>query len=64
MDGAVEVNGGLGALALAAPEVDTGDLAVLERLARREDLRVLGERLLEVLQESQMVLIGMVRLKP
>ena len=64
MHGAMEVDGGLGALALATPEVDAGELPVLERLPSREDLRVVGERLLQVRQEGEMVFVGMVRLKP
>jgi len=61
---AVEVDGGLGSLAAAAPEVDAEEVAPLHRLADVEDLRVGREGGLEVVEEGDVVGVGVVRVEP
>lgn len=64
VDGAVQHNGGLLALAGAAPEVDAGDGVALQRLARRHDLGVAGVLGRQVVDELQVVIVGVVRVEP
>ena len=64
MRGTVEDNGGLVALAGLAPETDTGELVALVGGARVDNLGVLGVGLREVLEELQVVGIGVVRVEP
>lgn len=63
VDGPVEHNSGL-ALALAAPEVNASDGIPVERLARSDNLSLVGELALQVVQVLQVVLVAMVRLEP
>lgn len=64
MNSAVKVNGRLGALAAAAPDVDAKDLAALCGGANIEDLRDIGEGTLEVVEELGVVGVRMVRVEP
>ena len=64
MNGAMEINGRLGALAAAAPDVDAKDLAALCRGANIEDLRDIREGTLEVVEELGVVGVRMVRVEP
>lgn len=64
VNGAVEVDGGLRALASASPEMNAGDFTALEGSSRLEYLRVVGEGRLQVRQEGQVISVRMVRLKP
>lgn len=63
VNGAVENNGGLGALG-AAIDVDARDGVALERAARGNDLGVVGVRCHQVLEELQMVGVRVVRVEP
>ena len=62
--GAVEVDGRLGALATGTPDVDAEQLTALGRGTGVEDLRVAGERRLQVVEEGDVVRIRMVVVEP
>jgi hypothetical protein len=62
--GAVQDDGGLLALACRAPEVDASDVAALQGGADTEDLGVGGVGFLQVGEESQVVGVGVVAVKP
>lgn len=64
VDGAVEVDGGLGALAAGAPDVNAEDVTALERLADGEDLGSVGERRLQVVEKGDVVGVRVVRVEP
>lgn len=60
VDVSVEYNGGLGALAATAPDVDTGKSSASHRCSDGVDLRVGWEAGLEVAQEGQVLRIWVV----
>lgn len=64
MHGTVEHNGGLDALAGATPEPDTSDGVAVVGGARRDDLGLAGVGSHEVLEEGQVVGVGVVRVEP
>lgn len=64
MHGTVEHNSGLDALAGATPETDTGDGVAVVRGARGDDLGLAGVGSHEILEEGQVVGIGVVRVEP
>lgn len=64
MDVPVEDDGGLGAFATAAPDVDAGEGTPADRRAGGVDLRVGWEAGLEVVQEGQVGCIGVVCSEP
>lgn len=64
MHSTVEHNGGLDALAGTTPETDTSDGVSLGGGARGDDLGLVGVGSHEVLEEGQVVGIGVVRVEP
>lgn len=64
VDVAIENDGRLRVLATASPKVNTLNIATLEGFSRGDQLRVLGERRLNVLQKCQVISVGMIRTEP
>lgn len=64
VDRSVEVHSRLGPLATASPDVDTEQVATLDRGTKVDDLGVGGEGARQVVEEGDVVGVGVVRVEP